>query len=202
MYGHIDSKFIKAERQKRGWSQEQLAGAAGLGIRTIQRVESSGIASNESAKCLAAVFEVPLTLLIVEKPQGQRASARIWAAAATLCLTLVSSLLLVSRVNATDLAMFVVVGTDVGGKSRMNIQVKDGQQTEIKLEKELRLLLMPKLLKDGTVLMSAELYGWDGDAFKLAGKPKVLMQMDAETKLQLNLGNGQTAKISITPKSS
>jgi hypothetical protein len=126
---------------------------------------------------------------------------RIWAAAATVCAALVSSLLLVSRANATDVAMLVVVGTDIGGKSRMNIQVKDGQQTEIKLESELRLLLTPKLQKDGTVLVSAELYGWDGNAFKLASKPKVLMQIGAETKLQLNLGNGHTAGISITPKS-
>ena len=199
MHGQIDSSFIKAERQKRGWSQEQLAEAAGLGVRTIQRVEASGTASNESAKCLAAVFEVPLTRLIVEKPE-KRARVRLWAAAAAVCVALVSSLLLVSRANATDVAMLVVVGTDIGGKSRMNIQVKDGQQTEIRLEKELRLLLTPKLQKDGTVLVSAELYGWDGAAFTLAGKPKVLMRMDAETNLQLDLGNGHTARISITPK--
>ena len=97
--------------------------------------------------------------------------------------------------------MLVVVGTDIGGKSRMNIQVKDGQQTEIKLEKELRLLLTPKLQKDGTVFVSAELYGWDGAAFQLAGKPKVLMKIGAETRLQLNLGHGHTANISVTPTS-
>ena len=201
MYAQIDSNFIKAERQKRGWSQEQLAVAAGLGIRTIQRVEASGTASNESAKCLAAVFEVPLTRLIVQKSQKQGARVRIWAAAATIFVALVSSLFLVSRANATDVAMLVVVGTDIARESRMNIQVKDGQQTEIKLEKELRLLLTPKLQKDGTVLVFAELYGWDGAAFKLASKPQLLMQIGAETKLQLNLGNGHTAWISITPKS-
>ena len=201
MSGQIDTNFIKAERQKRGWSQEQLAEAAGLGSRTIQRIEASGTASNETAKCLAAVFEVPLTRLIVEKSEKKRARVRIWAAAATLCVTLVSSLLLVSRANATDVAMRVAIGTDIGGKSRMNIQVKDGQQTEIRLEKELRLLLTPKLQKDGTVLVSAELYGWDGAAFQLAGKPRVLMQIGVETRLQLNLGNGHTASISITPKS-
>jgi transcriptional regulator with XRE-family HTH domain len=199
MYGQIDSSFIKAERRKRGWSQEQLAQAAGLGIRTIQRVETSGTASNETTKCLAAVFEVPLTRLIVEKSQ-QRTRVRIWAATATLFAALVSSLLLVSRANATDVAMLVAIGTDDGGKSRMNLQLKDGQQTEIKLDKELRLLLTPKLQKDGTVFVSAEVYGWDGAAFKLAGKPRVLMRIGAETNLQLDLGNGHTAKISITPK--
>jgi opacity protein-like surface antigen len=125
---------------------------------------------------------------------------RIWGAAAAICLALVSSLLLVPRASATDVAMLVVVGTDIAGESRMNIQVKDGQQTEIKLEKELRLLLTPKLQKDGTVFVSAELYGWDGAAFTLAGKPSFLMQTGAETKLQLSLGNGHTAKIGITPK--
>lgn len=68
----IDSDFIRAERQKRGWSQEHLAAAAGLGIRTIQRMESGSAASSESARCLAAVFEVPFSRLLIENRRHSR----------------------------------------------------------------------------------------------------------------------------------
>jgi transcriptional regulator with XRE-family HTH domain len=200
MEQQISSAFIRAERQRRGWSQEQLAAAAGLGIRTIQRLEATGIGSAETAKCLAAVFQVPLTQLMVPKRSKRPLHLRLWAAFGAACIALASSLLVVSGANANDVAMAVVVTTETGGQSKMNIEVKDGQQTEIKLEKELRLLLTPRLQRDPTVLMVAEIFAWNGNAFTLASKPKVLMRLGEESRLQINLGNGHNAKIGITPR--
>ena len=40
------------------WSQDELASASGLSVRTIQRVEKSGTASLETTKALASVFVV------------------------------------------------------------------------------------------------------------------------------------------------
>jgi transcriptional regulator with XRE-family HTH domain len=54
----VDPKRIRAERERRAWSQEHLATVSGLGLRTIQRIEKTGAASFESARALAAVFEV------------------------------------------------------------------------------------------------------------------------------------------------
>ncbi len=59
----IDRHMIRNLRELRGWSQEQLAEAAGLGVRTVQRVESEGRASAETRTCLAAAFNVPQTAL-------------------------------------------------------------------------------------------------------------------------------------------
>ena len=36
----INSEKVRDLRNKRGWSQEQLAAACGLGLRTIQRIEA------------------------------------------------------------------------------------------------------------------------------------------------------------------
>jgi transcriptional regulator with XRE-family HTH domain len=54
---------IKNLRVAKGWTQAQLAEFSGLSQRTIQRLEKGQPATAESAKCLAAVFEVPITEL-------------------------------------------------------------------------------------------------------------------------------------------
>ena len=55
--------LIQKLRLKRGWSQQQLADASGLSVRTIQRLEAGQPASTETLKCLAAVFEVDFATL-------------------------------------------------------------------------------------------------------------------------------------------
>ncbi|WP_435275246.1 helix-turn-helix domain-containing protein [Psychrobium sp. nBUS_13] len=58
--------IVKKLREKNRWSQEQLADACGLNVRTIQRVESGNKASLDTLKCLAAVFEVDISKLTEE----------------------------------------------------------------------------------------------------------------------------------------
>ncbi len=52
------SMIVQKLRLQRGWSQQQLAELSGLGVRTVQRIESGQNATAESLKSLAAVFEV------------------------------------------------------------------------------------------------------------------------------------------------
>lgn len=59
----INSKTVKVLRKNLGWSQEQLAKASGLSLRTIQRVESEGKASLETKVCLAATLKTNLEKL-------------------------------------------------------------------------------------------------------------------------------------------
>lgn len=61
---NISSSRIRHLRHERGWSQEQLALASGLSLRTIQRVETEERASRETRVCLAAAFDVPLSELV------------------------------------------------------------------------------------------------------------------------------------------
>ena len=49
---------IRAARQARGWSQEELAERTGLSARTIQRIENGARPSAATARLLAAAFEV------------------------------------------------------------------------------------------------------------------------------------------------
>ena len=63
----IRTQHLKTLREARAWSQEHLASAAGLSLRTIQRIESEGRASSESVLALAAALDIPVSD-IVEPP--------------------------------------------------------------------------------------------------------------------------------------
>ena len=72
----ISSSIVRRLRTERGWSQDQLAIASGLSLRTIQRVEAEGIASMDTAVSLAATYEIRLIELQEDQhaPTGQKPS--------------------------------------------------------------------------------------------------------------------------------
>ncbi|KDA03770.1 XRE family transcriptional regulator [Hyphomonas oceanitis] len=62
-----DAAKIKRWREERYWSQEHVADLAGIGLRTIQRIENGEPASQESLKALAAAYNVDVIALSVDQ---------------------------------------------------------------------------------------------------------------------------------------
>ncbi|MEO1028761.1 MAG: helix-turn-helix transcriptional regulator [Pseudomonadota bacterium] len=84
-----DAAKIKRWREERHWSQEHLADLAGIGLRTIQRIENGENASQDSVMALAAAFNVDVMALSVDPEEEARLAAELKAkeGAATLRLT-------------------------------------------------------------------------------------------------------------------
>ncbi|WP_417467177.1 helix-turn-helix domain-containing protein [Maricaulis sp.] len=61
-----DADKIKRWREERHWSQEHLAELAGIGLRTIQRIENGEQASRDSLTALAAAFNVEAIALVID----------------------------------------------------------------------------------------------------------------------------------------
>jgi transcriptional regulator with XRE-family HTH domain len=59
----VSPERIKALRDAKAWSQAHLAEAAGLSLRTVQRVEAEGTASSETRLALAGALGVPVESL-------------------------------------------------------------------------------------------------------------------------------------------
>ncbi len=73
----INAETVRRERQQRGWTQQHLADAAGCSLRTVQRIERHGVASNESVSALCAVFEMERERLLASShPERARHSER------------------------------------------------------------------------------------------------------------------------------
>jgi DNA-binding XRE family transcriptional regulator len=54
----INANLVIDLRNKKSWSQDELAIAAGINLRTIQRIENEASASLQSKKALASVFDI------------------------------------------------------------------------------------------------------------------------------------------------
>jgi transcriptional regulator with XRE-family HTH domain len=59
----VNVDLVLRLRKDHAWSQEELALAAGLNLRTIQRIETEATASLQSMKALASAFKVNIRAL-------------------------------------------------------------------------------------------------------------------------------------------
>jgi len=55
---------LKLKRDAHGWTQSHLAEVADVSLRTIQRIEKSGIASQESAQSICAAYNITVEELL------------------------------------------------------------------------------------------------------------------------------------------
>jgi len=62
----IDAEMVLQLRTERGWSQEELAEASDLNLRTIQRIERTAVASLRSKRALASVFDLDIQDLDIQ----------------------------------------------------------------------------------------------------------------------------------------
>lgn len=66
---NLSPERVKHYRKDNGWSQELLAKASGLSLRTIQRAEKDGNSSAETQLALAAAFNISPQDLTLVSPQ-------------------------------------------------------------------------------------------------------------------------------------
>ena len=62
----VDSDKIRAMRLEYGWTQDQFAEMCGLSVRTIQRIEKTGVASLDTSNALAAVLNTERQAILAQ----------------------------------------------------------------------------------------------------------------------------------------
>ncbi|MBB4659807.1 helix-turn-helix domain-containing protein [Parvularcula dongshanensis] len=81
-----DAEKVRQLREERCWSQEHLAQAAGVSLRTVQRVESGERASSASMMAIAAAFDTEVGSIAMDPvaapvarndPERARAALRL-----------------------------------------------------------------------------------------------------------------------------
>ena len=54
----VNTTTVRDLRRARGWTQQHLADACEISLRTVQRVEKDGTAAHDTVQGLCAVFDV------------------------------------------------------------------------------------------------------------------------------------------------
>ena len=63
----LDLHKLKKLRESKAWSQSHLADVSGVSLRTIQRIEKSGIASQESAQSICSAYDILVADIIFDE---------------------------------------------------------------------------------------------------------------------------------------
>lgn len=173
----INKEFLRQQREQRCWTQSHLAEVADLSLRTVQRIETSGISSNESAMAIAAALEIQLTDLRVQNSveasnfssQGHR-----WKFVILFLATLATGVGWWSTASAEPLLIGLSVKSELGSQSDMQFANETGVPSEIKFDQEFR-LLVTATRKGDQLLLSTEVYDYVDGAYQLLSKPAILI---------------------------
>ena len=68
----VNAKKVKLLRLEKNWTQQHLADVCDLSMRTIQRVEKDGVASNETVSAYAAIFELNSSDIILTSDEFEQ----------------------------------------------------------------------------------------------------------------------------------
>ncbi len=187
---NVDSQFIVAERERRAWSQQHVADASGLALRTVQRIESRGTASYDSIQALAACFGVPITPLravdIPSAPEPARKRRWVIPATAASLLLAVGGVLWLRPASAKQVLFDFGVTIDrpepVAGPSpgrdvqnyRSQFLLVDGETKEMRFQERFDLVFTPRVLQDGNVLLTMKIYEQRETGRVVVGQPTVI----------------------------
>jgi len=211
----VDSKRIRAERERRAWSQEHLATVSGLGLRTIQRIEKTGAASFESARALASVFEVDVASLRVVRGEPPVESGGVHAAArvasrlrfrakpmlgtAAAALTAAGALFVATKGFADVVTLDVGVSINDSRVEESQVVTEANDNVAFRaIDDQVRMVIVPTIQTNG-IMLSTEIYVREGGNYVLASSPKVLTPNGHEAEIQLTTKDGTQLRFMITP---
>jgi len=205
----IDASKIRAERERRAWSQEQLAETTGLSHRTIQRVESTGSASYETAKAIAAVFEcevaalrhtMPLPAEPVRTTARAAGGARWRFAGVAASLVLALGFLVTRSATAGEVQLNIVLKRNSVELGQHQLVANEGKSAEIRHDGEVRLFVNPIVTQDGSILLSMRVEEPSGTRWVEIGEPRIMVVNGNEAQVKVTSPKGIVYIISIRPQ--
>ncbi len=189
----ININVIKTQRNNRAWSQTQLADVSGLSLRTIQRIEKSGVASLESVKSLASVFE--MNIKDIQKC-SKKSVYSLKSKLVTLFGAVGIALLGLVMMPATAQSIMVDLELLENDEELASIQIlnEENSESEMRISDVLKITFTSTKDIDGTVLISTKLYDLSDGKEVLISSPSV--KTKHKETAEIRFGN---YSLSLTP---
>ena len=196
----MKKEILRRERELRAWTQSHLAEVAGLSMRTVQRIESTGDVSMESASALAAVLNLELADLMEAPTTNEPAHAnprrhKLWGA-----MGLVGLILVVLGWWSSAVAEQVMLGLSIETPdhiySDMLLLGEIGKESEMKLDNQFR-MLFNTMRQGGNLLISAQIYNFVDGEYRLVSSPSMLVEDRKPASMHLTFPGGQKANLQL-----
>ncbi len=204
----VDRTQLKSERVRRAWSQGHLARAAGLSTRTVQRIEKTGSASMESAISLAAALSVEVSdLKAAQSTPRHRTgllSSRVLTGSAFGMMLMALSFIGVNSAFAEKILLdFEVSQSGLSGneptQASGRMLTADGKAAELRLEGNLKLLIVPTVESDGSVRFVARIFEFSNGGYVLSAEPELVTADRKQAEIRLVSVEGTKTRILLTP---
>lgn len=191
----INKNFLRQEREKRAWSQSHLAEVADLSMRTVQRIERSGVASMDSAKALAAALDLELSRLTehpledVNRTKTGISKRRGALGSVGALLAILAALGWWSTAAAEQVMINLSIKTPDGEHSDIGVLNDIGQQSEV-VDKQLRVLI--NATRQGEfLLLGTEIYNLEDGEYRLLSSPSILVENQKPASVHINSASGE-----------
>ncbi|MBK8188535.1 MAG: helix-turn-helix domain-containing protein [Cellvibrio sp.] len=201
----INKELLRQEREQRGWTQSHLAEVADLSLRTVQRIEASGIASQESAMALASALERDLASFLIQKniddhllEKIQPHSPRYPFAKLGILVAGIIALGWWSIASANPVKINLSVQAESGSSGDMQLSNEIGKQTEILFDKQFRVLVTTSR-EEKYLLLSAEIYDFVEGQYQLISSPKILVEDQKTASIHLDTQASGRLELGFTP---
>jgi len=199
----IDGNWIRQQREQRAWSQEHLAQVSGLGLRTIQRIESTGSGSAESALALASVFGTSVkNFASPPKPKRKIGEFRRLAAAGVLVAGGFTAFLIARGAIAEQVELAIGFSEDGAKLEERSVVVEDGHDLALNLNQSVRAVVTPEKVEiagQDKLVVSFRIYEETiGGDSSLIGSPELLLEEDVNWVLEIdNAPSGKVYRIVV-----
>lgn len=151
----INRDVLIQARSARAWSQQQLADVSGISLRTIQRIEKSGVASNDSLQGICAAFNKEPTYFIVHAAKQKNLVRMVLGILAAVLLALGATYFSWASVETIVLNIeyrgeHLTTG-DVNEVS-LDYLVEIGSTAKLQLPNDFVLVILPQNAREGVML--------------------------------------------------
>jgi transcriptional regulator with XRE-family HTH domain len=189
----VNIDVIKTQRSNRAWSQTQLAEVSGLSLRTIQRIEKTGVASLESVKSLSSVYEIDIKDIqkCLNKPAYSLKSKLVTLFGA---VGIILSGLVMLPATAQSIMVDLELTENNDELASVQILNEEHSESEMKISDVVKIIFTTSKEGDGTVLISTKLYDLSGGEEVLISSPSV--KTKHKETAEIRFGN---YSLSLTP---
>jgi len=197
----VNTNKISSLRKARAWSQQQLAEVASVSLRTIQRIEKSGNASQESVKSISSAFSIKPEDILIDESEKFSVIKRAKKYIATILALGAASLLYASFSTASPIMLKVDASSNDEQVASIQLLNEEGAESEIRVDNKLKIELNAEQTPENQIRLKTKIYEFnESEGFVHVVSPVLLTEFNKSAGIKFTDSSGVPFEIQVTPQ--